>query len=389
MEGKKVRSTKAERVAHELDTLARALGSGERLPSVRTLCRDLGISLATLNTAMRALEARGIIERRHGSGVYVTDQISIARVAVVVNAAFYLAGGSPVWGMILGELLRALTGDEFETAIFLAQPGDHGGLAKHLPTDFELAVEQGRVDGVIAIGLDIEMIKRMEEKGLKPVSFAGPGTLNFRVNITRMAHDLAKLYVGEGKKSAMVVGCHHFDHWNEVKGSIERAGLKVSPPVDDHWEEQGLLKRMSQPYLHLGQDFAGKFQQIVNSGSKPDVVFVMDDIFAHGFMMVWRNSPDRFAVDFACHSNRELRLYMGWEGRLGLMEIEVLTLVNVLVEGVRIVMSHPDASSQTWLKHLQKKMPELSMEPIDEHSRRVVMLCWRAHFLDGTPALAK
>ena len=389
MERKKIKTTKAERVAYDLDALARSLGSGERLPSVRKLCKDMGISLATLNTAMRTLEARGIIERRHGSGVYVTDQISIARVAVVVNAAFYLAGGSPVWGMILGEILRALRGNEFEASIYLAQPGDHDGLAKYLPTDFELAVEQGRVDGVIAIGLELELIEGMEERGLKPVSFAGPGSLNLRVNITRMAQELAKLYVAEGKTTAMLVGCHHKAHWDEVRKSIEAAGMKVLPATDSHWEDQGLVKRMARPYLHLGQDFAQEFQRSIQNGVKPDVLFVMDDTFAQGFLMVWRNSPDRFSVDLACHSNRELRLYMGWEGRLGLMEVEILKLTKILVEGVRVVLENPDGSGEEWAEQIRAKEPDIAMGLVDENGRQVITLKWKASLLDGTPAFAK
>ena len=50
------------------------LAAGSKLPSVRALSRELGVSLATVQTAYEELEAINFIESRHGSGTYVTDK---------------------------------------------------------------------------------------------------------------------------------------------------------------------------------------------------------------------------------------------------------------------------------------------------------------------------
>lgn len=47
------------------------LGSGERLPSVRTTCRELGVSPSTVFQAYDLLEMRGLIDARPRSGYYV------------------------------------------------------------------------------------------------------------------------------------------------------------------------------------------------------------------------------------------------------------------------------------------------------------------------------
>jgi DNA-binding transcriptional MocR family regulator len=47
------------------------LRPGERLPSVRQMCRDRHVSVATVNRAYQLLEARGIVESRPQSGHYV------------------------------------------------------------------------------------------------------------------------------------------------------------------------------------------------------------------------------------------------------------------------------------------------------------------------------
>jgi GntR family hexuronate regulon transcriptional repressor len=46
---------------------------GGRLPSERDLAEDYKVSRPTVREAMIALEIRGLVEARHGSGVYVTD----------------------------------------------------------------------------------------------------------------------------------------------------------------------------------------------------------------------------------------------------------------------------------------------------------------------------
>ena len=46
---------------------------GQRLPSERDLAEDYKVSRPTVREAMIALEIRGLVEARHGSGVYVTD----------------------------------------------------------------------------------------------------------------------------------------------------------------------------------------------------------------------------------------------------------------------------------------------------------------------------
>ncbi len=375
------KETKSDKVSRALEKMAKELGAGERLPSVRTLCQSLEISLATLNTAMRGLEIRGLIERRHGSGVYVTDKVLLKRVAVVANSGFLLAGGSPVWGMLLGELMARLPEGETEAAIFLATPSREGGLPRQLPTDFLYAVEQGRIDGVIAIGLEGSAVENLEKSGIPIVSFSGSGGWNFKMNIIDMAGQLAKIYVSEGQKTAIVTGCTSAPQWEDCCVVIEKAGLRVIGESGSYWRDQGLVERMSNPFFHYGQDFAVNLSKVVQEGDKPDVLFLMDDVFAHGFLMVWRNSPYRDEVELACHSNRELRMYRGWEGRLGLMEVEVMSLAQVLVDAVMLQFRDPLLNGKELAEALGENREGLTLETKIDGAQVVTTVCWNAHFL--------
>lgn len=65
-----------QELAADLSTLIRqgTLRAGDRIPSVRELCRERGVSPATAMRAYDVLEANGLVESRHRSGYYVSTR---------------------------------------------------------------------------------------------------------------------------------------------------------------------------------------------------------------------------------------------------------------------------------------------------------------------------
>jgi len=55
------------------DIAAGRVGVGQKLPSERELAEKFQVSRPTVREAMLALEVRGLVEARHGSGVYVSE----------------------------------------------------------------------------------------------------------------------------------------------------------------------------------------------------------------------------------------------------------------------------------------------------------------------------
>src|SRR5687768_7886357 len=62
-----------EHLKHAIHT--GAITAGEQLPSVRKMAEDLVINPNTVVRAYRDLESEGIVELRHGSGVFVRDSV--------------------------------------------------------------------------------------------------------------------------------------------------------------------------------------------------------------------------------------------------------------------------------------------------------------------------
>lgn len=102
--------------------LSGRLKPGDFLPPEPELCRRLNVSRATVREATRTLEARGMVERRHGVGVQVADH---SHEAAVESISLLLQRGN---GSVL-DLLEVRLGLECQAA----------GLAARRASDAEIA----------------------------------------------------------------------------------------------------------------------------------------------------------------------------------------------------------------------------------------------------------
>lgn len=73
-DGTAARTTVTQRAIEEIKAkIARGeLGPGQRLPTERDLAAELGLSRSSMREAIRALTVLGVLEARHGAGIYVT-----------------------------------------------------------------------------------------------------------------------------------------------------------------------------------------------------------------------------------------------------------------------------------------------------------------------------
>lgn len=69
----KTEGTLTDRIVRAIEDLIdkKQLIAGDRLPSERELARLLGVSRPSLRESLKSLEARGLLEARHGEGVFV------------------------------------------------------------------------------------------------------------------------------------------------------------------------------------------------------------------------------------------------------------------------------------------------------------------------------
>ena len=68
----------AETVAQQILEAVRDLPAGTRLPPERELTTQLGVGRSTVREALNGLAMMGVVEIRHGQGVFVADRPAIA-----------------------------------------------------------------------------------------------------------------------------------------------------------------------------------------------------------------------------------------------------------------------------------------------------------------------
>ena len=98
----------SERLIREIG--AGRLADGVRLPPERDMASALGIAVGTLRKALADLAAKGLLERRQGSGNYIRRRAGVASVYSLFRLELAEGGGLPTAELIAVERLAKPAG---------------------------------------------------------------------------------------------------------------------------------------------------------------------------------------------------------------------------------------------------------------------------------------
>lgn len=142
MELKEEGLPKYRQLAARLETLIRdgELTASTRIPSERLLARQLGVSVITVNSAMNELMNRGLVERRVGSGTYVSElagsRTCHRRIGFFNHQR--LQPGPNLIGTMLETLFRFWGDHNADLLALTRQPGE-----------YEQTIAEYRLDGIL------------------------------------------------------------------------------------------------------------------------------------------------------------------------------------------------------------------------------------------------
>lgn len=147
-----------QRVAGQIESAIRAGDHrpGSRLPAERELAEQFKVSRPTAREAVIALEIRGLVEVRHGSGVYVCEDLSSAQSHTELNVgAFELVEARLMFEGEAAALAANVMSDEDLAAIgqILDRMGElDPASAEELALDkqFHLAIAEGTRNSLVA-----------------------------------------------------------------------------------------------------------------------------------------------------------------------------------------------------------------------------------------------
>ena len=99
----------SEQIYHQVRAiiLSGSLGTGEKLPPVRQLARDLGVATGTVAKVYKQLEQEGLVVSRAGGGTRVSSSVP-APPAAVLQAARKLAEVASAVGLSLEAAVGAV-----------------------------------------------------------------------------------------------------------------------------------------------------------------------------------------------------------------------------------------------------------------------------------------
>ena len=147
---KKTARPKPLALADALAHVALSLGAGSRLPGVRELCARHGVARETVSEALALLEARGVITRRQGSGIFVAPTAGLRTIGLAFGSNVFDSCVAPVYRMLL-ERCAAKAADGHSLFRFYIDMPAAGPGRSPFSAHAELLsdVRCGRVNGMI------------------------------------------------------------------------------------------------------------------------------------------------------------------------------------------------------------------------------------------------
>ena len=288
--------SKEEIIHTTLLGLARRIGPGGQLPTVRKLCEMLAASRSTMDRVLRILESERIVNCIQGSGIYVSPLINQRKIGIIFpgNITDPLRF-SQFWRLLHSSAMRlaAKNGDELKT--YFGCPAHNEDNLE--PSTYSLLDDIGsrRITGLITVGIGKkDQFEWLKSYGLPIVSFGHPDMSDASLCFNDSANiqtGLRALRDAGCKKAALVylgAGIDSQDEKNSTTKAFEEAcksvgliysqELRWTPELLTHWET-------------LEDAAASIIRQKWNSQEdKPDGIFFLDDTMAHGGIIAFLES---------------------------------------------------------------------------------------------------
>jgi DNA-binding LacI/PurR family transcriptional regulator len=288
---------KGVRVGSQVEALALRLGSGAKLPTVRELCLKFGVATNTLVRSLDDLERRGIVDRKHGSGLFVSRRATCRNIGLVFGKGVFDSGASPVNQLLLRHCLGRASQHNERFSFYLDLPeADNNGdeaLGHH---DLIEDLNYGRLHGLLLICSDTPARAEWRKRWPLPTAASlpcmrGDGIVGIDY-ASVVAQGVAELARQGCRRIGLltVLGCHRgmgfHDDLTAYRSAIQSAGL----PLQDAWiwdrVPVGAAEEDNGSWSDFGrraiEDMFTTTASGVPADERPDGLVITDDMMAAG-----------------------------------------------------------------------------------------------------------
>lgn len=134
-----------------LVVLARSVGPGGQLPTVRDLAGQLQASTSTLDRVLESLELKGLIERSHGRGIFVAPTLRARCTALVIGFDPFEIAASPFYHLFLERMGAAIEARAGEACVYGDVTDRRAGFRSQAELEDDLRID--RVQDMIYLGV--------------------------------------------------------------------------------------------------------------------------------------------------------------------------------------------------------------------------------------------
>lgn len=334
-----------EEAVRRVRELAERVGPGAQLPTTRELTRLLGVSLATLDRALTELEAQGGIDRHHGVGITVRQEIRQRTIGIVCGKDIFYAGVSPFWGLLVNALTRQVIARGQRADFYVDLPTPQAQAASRQELHDHLAAR--RLAGLLM--LNIQSAEEVEELrafgvpvvvfGSAPPHMVGPDNDGLiRAGVAALAARGCRRIgllttvaraTGLFREAAAQRGVECDPRWQAV--------LDIIPPTDP-----------TAPYVTPEERGYRVVSEWLAAAAQPTVTGLLstDDILTRGAIVALERAGRRVGRDIqiATLANRGSPALLGHEDRLIRLETDpaavaaaMVTMLDELLAGSKSV----------------------------------------------------
>jgi len=334
----KSRGKHAETVA-SLVAMVRKMSPGARLPRVRELRNALGVTLSTLDKALKQLELRHMVERRQRSGIFVSKRIHQKAIGLVMGSSCFSCLSAPFYSMILNNCNQRAESHRNRLSFYLNLPcTDSDSPEAMAPRNLVQDLAAGKLDGLLVVGVKGDKFHAwIESHGLPLVCLrkgCGPGSVVVNMDdVTRMG---ASELMEEGCETLALVGNHPVD------GSYFR---RVARNLGFHYEEAGLQFHDWADAVPLAPEVcaARLLEYFRKTGGKrtPWGLIFLDDTFAGSVLPYLAASGVKIGsrLKIVCHSNKGSPVLAEWKRNLMLLEFDPEEMVEAMLIRLEMLMA--------------------------------------------------
>lgn len=280
------------------DELKTRYQPGERIEAESRLAARFGVSVNVIREALAKLVHAGLIERRQGSGTYVSDPALSRHVGILIELDISDPRVSTFFIRTVQELRNIFEQNNLRTRVYMGRTKPATLNQKGLTCpEFIEDLENDKLLGVATVATlpYPDWVSLTQRKRVPVVAGdSGQGRYTVLLDYAELIGQAVRYLVGKGRRRLAAIGTEAFDA-RLVREAFRAHGVAIN----EDW------LRLDLPEYEQGAAWSA-FAGLWSSGERPDGLIVTDDmLFAETAMAILDRQvrvPDELMV--ATHANR-------------------------------------------------------------------------------------